>query len=82
MDCHYENKPLSEENGEVNEEDSDYEPASWSDSRIEESITDNNDEEDSPPDSQETSDNSESDSDDEWANETLRGNVWDESEET
>ena len=69
VDCHCENEVSSGENGEVNEEDSDYKPDSESDSESDETSTEDDD--DSPPYLQEESDDSKSVSDNEEADETF-----------
>ena len=72
VDYHCENELSSRENGEQHEKDSDYEPESDSNSESDKSSTDDDDDEDKcPPDLQEVSDDFESGSNDEEANETI-----------
>ena len=59
------------ENSEENEEDSDCKLESDSKSEIEESCINDADDDDSPPDLQEVSGDSENQSDNEWANNTF-----------
>ena len=70
VDHHYENEAPSGESGERNEEDSDCKPQSESNSESDESSNDT-DEDDSPPCLQEASDDSESGSENEGADETF-----------
>ena len=71
MDHHYENKVSGKENGENSEEDLDYDPESYSEIYRKEISVDRDDNDESPPDLQERSDESDINSDDEWDAKTF-----------
>ena len=71
VDHHYENKVSGKENGENSEEDLDYDPESYSEIYRKEISVDRDDNDESPPDLQERSDESDINSDDEWDAKTF-----------